>query len=270
MATESTARETTRARLPAWAAAAGLAVFLAAVAAETVAIEAPTYAPQSWTAWVVRAALVVTGVAWVAAAVGGRAVLASFEAHELAVLGVLCAVRFALSFVSRIVGVGLTVALGPYAIFVLGLVDEGLACALLAVAVVLAPRIGTAGVLLLSVFLLNALLTASLGASSLVFITLSVVAFEGALALVGLSWGRGLAAPGRAAPWGVIARMALALGAANAVKLAAQYALYRAVFNLHLADEYVLAVVLVVGGGYGALGAACGAVWGYRLRSVAP
>lgn len=188
----------------------------------------------------------------------------------LALIGALSALHFLLAGVSRILGVVLMGVLGPAAIFINGLGDEGVPSFVLAVLVVLRPRVGVAGLSLAGVFLLMALTSGTLGFTPVVFIAASIVAHEVCLALTGLTTTAHVDRPARRAPWSIVVRMALAIGVANALALFVQVAAYRVWYRLHLEPWWVVALVGWTGLVYGGAGAALGTMAGYRWRRIAP
>ncbi len=206
-------------------------------------------------------------VAVLAVAFGGR-VVGAIGIDGLTMIAMLGSAQFAISFLARWTNNVLAVALGPLAIFVAGLGNEGLTSLVLATTVVLAPRIGTLTLANVTVFLLNGIFSGQLGLTDLVFVGTSVAVGELALGAAGVTAGPYRLDRHRLGPWG-LARLALAIGAANAGALGLQYCLYQVWFRLMFAPWYVAAVTLITGLGYGALGAAVGGRLGRSLRSVA-
>ena len=71
----------------------------------------------------------------------------------------LASLHFAVSFASRLFDAVLMTLLGPFFIYIAGIGDEGIPSLLLATTVALVPRVGTATLSLLTVWLLNGLIT---------------------------------------------------------------------------------------------------------------
>ncbi len=187
----------------------------------------------------------------------------------MAIVALFGAMQLAVSYVSLLAGLGLSMLLGPMAVFVLGIADQGVPALLLAALVVLVPRVGTAAWLLLTVFLLNTLLSGIVGVPSLLFIAVSIVAHEGLLAALGVTTSQRLSAPRQQAATATVVRVALAIGTSRALVVAAQWLLARVLYRLIYPDWYIASLALVTGLGCGALGAAFGTRLGYRLRRVA-
>lgn len=186
-----------------------------------------------------------------------------FTNRELTTIAVLAALHFAVSFAARMAGGVLYVFLGPWSTFVDGIGGEGVPCLLLAVTIALVPRVGTATYAILTVWLLNAVVSGTFNATSIVQVSVSVVMHELILALFGVTLGNRRRK-------GEIVRVALAVGAANAAVLYAQFWVAIELYRLHFPRSFVHQVALVTGFGYGAVGAAAGAAWGRRLRRTAP
>lgn len=186
-----------------------------------------------------------------------------FTNRELTTIAVLAALHFAVSFAARMAGGVLYVFLGPWSTFVDGIGGEGVPCLLLAVTIALVPRVGTAAYAILTVWLLNAVVSGTFNATSIVQVSVSVVMHELILALFGVTLGNRRRK-------GKIVRVALAVGAANAAVLYAQFWVAIELYRLHFPRSFVHQVALVTGFGYGAVGAAVGAAWGRRLRRTAP
>lgn len=228
-------------------------------------------ATGGWASAITGLVLAATPLVWLGAAWGARRWSARLSNDTLATIGLLAGLQFVVSAGSRLVGDVLAGVLGPLAIFVASLGSEGVLTGLAAVAVLLGPRPGTLALSYAAVFLLNAVFTGHLGWVDLVFLTVSIGWSEGLAALFGVTRGTGSVGDrpdgaGRAARLALVARVALALGLANAATLATQYALQQVLYRLYFADWYVAAVALVTGLLYGGLGAAWGTRLGLRLR----
>lgn len=186
-----------------------------------------------------------------------------FTNRELTTIAVLAALHFAVSFAARMAGGVLYVFLGPWSTFVDGIGGEGIPCLLLAVTITLVPRVGTASYAILTVWLLNAIVSGTFSITSMVQVSVSVVLHEFILAASGITLG------GRRRK-GEIARTALAIGLANAAVSYTQFFIAIELYHLQFPMLFVHQVSLITGFGYGAIGAAVGAAWGRRLRRTAP
>lgn len=187
-----------------------------------------------------------------------------FTNRELTTIAVLAALHFAVSFAARMAGGVLYVFLGPWSTFVDGIGGEGIPCLLLAVTIALVPRVGTATYAILTVWLLNAIVSGTFSVTSIVQVSVSVVMHELILALTGVTLGR---RHRRAAE---ILCIALAIGAANGAVYYTQFLIAIKLYDLQFPMSFVHQVSLITGFGYGAVGAAVGAAWGRRLRRTAP
>lgn len=249
-------------------AAAGAAV-AAALAARSAAQELSQFQQDRLTLAVLCGSLAATAVFWCAAAVWGRRLIAGVGLSGLTTIALVAGLQFAAMFVSRMAGTGVDLVAGPFGVFINGLGDNGVPCLLTAVVVVLLPRAGAALLLLVTVWLLNVVATGSIGLTSLIFISTTVVLHEGLLAAAGVTVGPALKRPGAAAPWGCVLRVAASIALAKACVVYAQYALYVSLLRLQYAQAFMLAAAVVTGLLYGGAGAALGAVLGYRLRRTA-
>ncbi|MBX3413113.1 MAG: phage holin family protein [Pirellulales bacterium] len=248
-------------------------VSLAGSAAPLYSIDAPLRVVRGnpVVATVAAASLVVSAVAWLLFFCVGRRWIGSLGTTSLAVIGMLAALHFAVSFGSRIAGDVIAAVAGPFAIFLAGVGNEGLTCLVLAALVVLVPRPGTVTVSSLTVFLLNAMFSGQFGLLDVVFVTVSIVCNETLLALAGVTT-RSTFAHDEATTfsrWSTRWRTAGAIGLANGLVLFAQFCLMQLLVRLFFATWYVTAVALIVGVLYGTIGALAGAALGQRLRSTA-
>lgn len=196
------------------------------------------------------------------------AVRRRFDNRELSTIALLAALNFAVSFASRLVDGLLMTVLGPFFVYAAGIGDEGLPCLLVAVAVTLVPKIGTAGLSLAVVWLLYGIVTGTFSIVNLETITASVVLHEAALALCGVTILR--PAPNAQPSWSVVLRTAVAIGAANGSALFMNYVVFIHQLGREFDSWYVFSASVLVGAVYGAIGAAIGTVWGYQLRRTAP
>jgi hypothetical protein len=193
-----------------------------------------------------------------------------FDNRELSTIAVLAAIHFAVSFAARLFGYVLYGLLGPMAVYFGGLGDEGIPSLLLAVAIVLVPRFGTASLSIATVWLLNVLVTGTLSFVSLLMVSTSLVMYEIVLGVAGVTLESRLVAPMSRPRPGLVLRTALALGTANALALYIQFFVSMTFYKLAFEPWYYHSVALVTGLGYGAVGAAIGTIWGYQLRKAAP
>lgn len=219
--------------------------------------------------WVVVVSIAASSVVWLVVALAGRRMIRALGNDGLAIIGTVASLHFVASYVARIGGDVLASVTGPFNIFIAGIGNEGVTCLLLATLIVLIPRPGTALFSSATVFLLNAMFTGQFGLVDVLFVSVSILCTETALALLGVTTGAALRRPAAAPPWHVILRVAAAIGMANAVTSYAQFCLLQVLLRLFFADWYIAAVALVTGLFYGGIGAALGTVLGYRLRKGA-
>ncbi len=214
-------------------------------------------------------AFALSGLFWLSAIVNGHGITERITTRGLALIGTISALHFVVAATSRTVGVVLQAILGPYAVFISGIGDEGIPCLLSAVLVVLRPRVGVVALSNLAVFLLMVISSGTFGFSAAIFISVSIALHELMLALTGVTVSPGLPSGQNTAPLGSMVRVALALGVANSATLGIQFVAYRLLYRLFLPDWYVFAIVIVSGLIYGSCGAALGTCLGYRLRRTA-
>jgi hypothetical protein len=188
--------------------------------------------------------------------------------NELARVGVLSGLHFAVSYVSQIASFALYGVLGPFSVFITGVADEGFTCLLRAVTVALVPRFGTLTLSSLTVFALNCIFSGQFALASLALVLASVTLGEGVLAIAGVTTGGWIHRPRAAPTAALVAVVAAAIGVTDAVKYYVQFYLVRVLYEQRYDDWYVDAVVLVTALGYGTLGAAAGVVLSVRLRSA--
>ena len=216
---------------------------------------------------VVLFCLVTSFAAWGVFGWSGRRLLRRLDNDALAIIATISSLHFVISYAARVGGDVLASVTGPFNLFIAGLANEGLTCLMLALLIVLLPRPGTATVSGVTVFLLNAMFTGQFGLDDLLFVTISVLLTEAALALTGVTT-RGLPF-GQRPTLGVLGRIAGAIGLANALTWYAQFCLLQVLLRLYYADWYIVAVCVLPGAIYGGLGAALGTSLGYRLRRTA-
>jgi hypothetical protein len=196
--------------------------------------------------------------------------LGHFDNRELSTIAVLAAMHFAVSLAARLFGYALYAVLGPIAVYFGGLGDEGVPSLLLAVAIVLVPRPGTAALSIATVWLLNVLVTGTLSFVSLLMVSTSLVVYEVILGVAGVTLESRLVEPTSRPRPELVIRTALALGTANALALYIQFFVSMTFYRFAFEPWYYHSVALLTGLGYGAVGAAIGTIWGYQLRKAAP
>lgn len=214
---------------------------------------------------VVAAAVAMSVVTVLVALRWGPRWVARLGPAGLATIGVFGGLHFVVSFLAAQLNSVLFAVAGPFSVFFAGLADEGLRCALLAVPITLAPRTGTAGLSIATVFLLSSVFSGTSGVVAVIFVCTSAALHEGVLALSGVTTSANIGTPTR---WAL--RLGLAIGAANSLKLAVQFAVFGVLYRQFFDAWYVAAVVLLTGFVYGAAGAALGAIWGLRLKETSP
>jgi hypothetical protein len=193
-----------------------------------------------------------------------------FDNRELSTIAMLATLHFAASFVAKLVASVFYALLGPYYIFPDGIGGEMIPCLLLAAAVTLVPRVGTASFSIAVVALLNAIVGGSFAVSSLTLVGVSIGVHELVLGTFGVTLDSNTARPCARLPVSLVLRTALAIGIANALTLYAQYFIAIRFYRLHFDAWFVHAAAIITGLLYGAIGAALGTVWGFRLRRTAP
>ena len=246
-----------------------IAAFLAAIVARAAINDLPLQGERTTALWIIGNSLVVTAIFWGVVYFRGDWLAARMGVPALAMIGVVSALHFVIATSSRVLGQVWDAMLGPFAVFIKGIGDEGLPCLLVAVVLILRPKPGTVGLSLLSVFMLMVITSGTLGPTAFIFISLSVVLHESALALLGITTTEVISRSGLTPPWHVVARVALGIGLANGAALYIQFYFYRLMFGLYFDSWYIQSVAGVTGVLYGAIGAALGTILGYRLRRTA-
>ncbi len=196
--------------------------------------------------------------------------LGHFDNRELSTLALLAALHFAASFASNVSGSLVAALAGPAHVFVSGLTGEGLPSLLLATAVVLVPKVGAATYSIAVVWLLNAVVTGTFSVVSTAMVAVSIVVHELLLGLLGVTLESPWRRPSAVLRAVDVVRTSAAVGLANGAALYAQFAVSRYFYDFRFDAWYVHAVALVTGVGYGSLGAAVGAAWGFQLRKTSP
>jgi hypothetical protein len=196
--------------------------------------------------------------------------LGQFDNRELSTIAMLAALHFGVSFGARMLGTVWYAFLGPFSIYVDGILSEGLRCLMLAVAVTLVPRVGTAGLTIAVVAILNAIVSGTFAVASLVQAGVSIVVFELVLGTLGVTLESSLRRPAARLANSLVWRTALAVGIANGMKLYAQYFVSMWLYRFHFDMWFVHSAALAAGFLYGSIGAAVGTVWGFSLRRTAP
>lgn len=193
-----------------------------------------------------------------------------FDNRELSTIAMLATLHFAASATAALVSTLLYALLGPFAIFVDGVGAEAIPCLLLATALMLVPRVGTASLTIAVVASLNGVVGGSFAVSSLILALVSMLVHETVLAGLGVTTGSSATQPSAQLPTSLVVRTTAAIGIANAVALYMQFYIYIKFYDYVVALWFVHAASLIVGFFYGAIGAAVGTVWGFRLRRTAP
>lgn len=193
-----------------------------------------------------------------------------FDNRELSTIAMLATLHFAASFVAKLGATVLYALLGPFYIFPDGIGGEMLPCLLLAAAVTLVPRVGTAAMTIAVVALLNAIVGGSFAVASLLLVTISITVHELVLGAAGVTLESPFTRPVGRLTKSLVIRTALAVGIANCLTLYVQYFNYIVFYKQHVDLWFVHAAALITGLIYGAIGAAVGTAWGFRLRRTAP
>ena len=203
---------------------------------------------------------------WVAIAVLGRRVVEQIGTQGLVTIGLVAGLHFVVTYTSLIANMALRVLLGPMAIFITGIADEGIPCLLLAVLLTLYPRPGTLMLTHMASFVLNCVFGGFFGLMTVLYVTVSIVLGETALALMRVTTGTRLREPRPRPDANIVWRVALGVGLANALPFPAQYGFSMALYRAHYPSWFIVAVTLGPGLVYGLLGAAVGTRLGYKLR----
>ncbi|MBI2825921.1 MAG: hypothetical protein HYX69_14645 [Planctomycetia bacterium] len=255
---------------------AAIAAWTAAALLVTVPIVLRTVAAQASGAKSGRStALVLVSLAVAAA---GALVLAAFWQpmvrrignSGLAVIALVAGLQFSVSYAARLVGFAIGAVLGPYYVFVDGIGSKGLSCLFLGLLVTLLPLPGVLALALVTLFVLNGVTTGQLGLVSVLFAAVTIAIQEFLAAVAGVTTGRGSPIAGAGTNWSFVSRVGLVIGAAHAMALFSQYAMYEILMRQFFDLWFKVSVSLVTGLLFGGVGAACGSVIGFRLRRTAP
>lgn len=180
--------------------------------------------------------------------------------RELTTVAVFGALSFVAGTASQVVGLGLASVLGPFAPFVMGLVDDAVRISLLATLLVLVPRSGVLALAILIGWLMRALALGAVHPVDAVYLGASILWLESGVAVAGLT---------RGAPMSVV-RLFVGLALPNAVLTGLALAVSMVLYRLFYADLYVLALVLGPGLLYPAVGCWFAVPFAASLRRVAP
>lgn len=179
--------------------------------------------------------------------------------RDLTTIAVFGALSFVVATASQVVGLGVASVLGPFAPFVLGLVDDVARICLLATLLSLVPRSGVLSLAVLLGWLMRALALGAAHPVDALYLGASVLWLELGAALSGLSSGRV-----------TLVRLWAGLVLPNALLTLLALAVSVIVYRLYYADAYVLALVLGPGLLYPALGCVLAVPFAASLQRVAP
>jgi hypothetical protein len=258
----------------------GLAVFAVPVVLQSWAQEVSTSRNRAVAPVVILSSLAVVGVAAAALSRAWPRLVSDIGNRGLATIGMISGLHFAVSYASLIAGSIVATVTGPFSVFITGVGDEMLPSLLMAVLIVLLPRVGVLTLSILVVFLLNGIVAGQFGLASILFVGASILFHEAMSAMLGVTGSTATSArvglykgavPGTTAKLSSsAARVGLAIGLANSLTMASQYALFMALYRLHFDAWFIWAASLGPGLLYGAIGGALGARLAERLRRTAP
>ncbi len=177
----------------------------------------------------------------------------------LATVAVFGSLLFTIGAASQSIGLGIASALGPFAPFILGLVDATARICLLATLLQLAPQPGVLGLTLLVGWLLRALTLGAVHPVELLYVGASVATHESLALLAGLTRGRFS-----------FARLWVTLVLPSAALSAYGLAISAVLYRLYYADLYAASLVLVPGLLYPTIGCWLALPFARSLRRVAP
>ncbi len=220
------------------------------------------------------------GRAWVTLGVGGLMSLVGlgfittglakrvqqWRRVEFVVIGLLSALGLVHAAGAMALGMGLASVLGPFAPFVLGVVDDAVRTALMAVLLTWVPRVGAATVWLALGALLRLLTLGSVHPVELLYLGAAVACTEPALWVFGVTR-RGFADLGFVSRW---LRLGLALAGPGVALSLLSMAVTVTMYRMDLHPAYVVALALGPGGLYVVLAVGPALVVADRLRAVAP
>ena len=195
----------------------------------------------------------------------GRSWLSQAQTSELMTISLFAAMAFLVSVAGRLIGVGVSAALGPFSVMLTGLIDDVLRYALLATLLTLLPRTGTAALFALTQWLLSGIALGSFGPSDVLFVTGRIFWLEGGLWLAGITRSRRWLDAHPVERW---MRLAAALGGASAAANATGLVLHITLYRLFLADWYVAMVIIGPGFLYVAIAAAVAVPFADSLRRI--
>lgn len=249
---------------------------LALQSMQTSATDAETTLLLRRSTLLVLASLLVTTLTTAVLAIYWNRVVRRIGNAGLATIAMMAGMQFSVAYAARLIGSLAGALLGPFYIFVDGVGSKGLTCLVLGALVALLPLPGVMALELITVFVLNAITTGTLGLVALLFIAITIALHESLAVALGVTIGRDRPALGETSAsltrvtWSFAIRVGLTIGLAQCLSLLAQYEMSMALFRLHFDVWYKVSVSVITGLVFGGVGATCGAFLGGRLRRVAP
>lgn len=212
---------------------------------------------------------VVAGIGWFA--LFGKSAWEHFTNEMLVTVGLFVAMQFVISFLTSMANnalFSLTLAVPVFTILA-GIGNTLVPCTLYGGLFVLEPRRGIGALTLLSLLLLQAVLTGSFHVISAGFTLISCVAIELCLAALLLTKNGGPRIIPPSITVSLVVRMAIAIGTWKGLATYLQFCVSKVATHLPFDDWYVIlnTVAAVL---FGGLGGGLGVLLGYRLRRAAP
>lgn len=193
--------------------------------------------------------------------------LVELRTVDLAAIALLGALAFAVGGASQALGIGVAAVLGPFAPFVLGILDDAVRACLLGTLLARVPRPGVLALATAVGFTARGLVFGSFQPMDLLYLGASVLWLEGAAWLAGLTRATGWVDAGPNERW---ARLALGLGLANAGAVATSLAVSAVIYRLYFATGYVAALLALPGFLYVVAGCRVAVGFSDALRRVSP
>jgi hypothetical protein len=191
--------------------------------------------------------------------------LRALNTAELMTIALFGSLTFVVAAAARLLGYGVASVLGPFAPLLTGLVDDAFRTCLLAVLVMLVPRVGVVAFASLVGYLMRGLALGSFHPADLLYFGSVVCFLEGCLWLAGLTRHQRWLDEGRLSRW---VRMSFGFGVANALSVAAGLVVTVVLYRLFLADWYVAMMLFLPGFLYVVVGCWLAVRFAESLRKV--
>ena len=215
-----------------------------------------------WVTCTMLVACILNVFLWIQLFLFGRVVIKRFSLQELTTISFLSAFHFVIAYLFFLINTIILSLLGPLAVFVSGVGNEGATTLVLACTFILVPRRGTLFISMTIVFLLNGIFYGQIGLVDCFLFAASATVMELFITPFLKTKNSSSSRPSKVS----IILIGFSIGLASSISMLMHFTSAQLLYRLYYDLTYILSACIIVGGVYSFIGAILGGLIGRKFQ----